>query len=342
MQQAGVGYAIVGCGTMGYAHAQAARADTRSRVIACVDPQIERAERLAREFGGYATTEYQRVLADKAVDGVVLAVPHSLHCDYTVRAAQAGKHVLVEKPMANTLEDCDAMTTACERAGVVLLVGHVLRFRRSLQLVKRIIDDGSLGRAFFARYHNEHYPDLSGGRRWLSFYEEGGVFLSGAVHHSDLMRWWLGEVAAVSGFCRTIRPEYIESGREDHTLIVYEFANGALGESTYTYASHAPQSLMMTPESTVTFSEGMVATFYNGEVRVYGHERQLYAGQPFVATAVVDRSAVEAGSSSEVPHLTDCILTGKPPLISPQDARRAVELVLAARRSAQEGRRIEV
>ena len=342
MPERKVRYAIVGCGAMGYAHALAASADARSVVAACVDPVLERAGRLAHSFGGYATTDYERAVDDAGVGAVVLAVPHSLHRDYTVRAAKAGKHVLVEKPMATSLGDCDAMIAACEEAGVVLLVGHVLRFRPALQLVKRLIDEGSLGCPFFARYHNEHYPDLSGGRRWLAAYDEGGVFLSGAVHHSDLMRWWLGEVAAVTGFCRTIRPEYHESGREDHTLIVYEFENGALGESCYSYASPAPQGEMMTPESTVTFTEGMVATFYSGDVRVYGHKRDLYAGQPFVATAVRGESGVEAGSGSEVPHLTACILDSARPLVTPQDARRAVELVLAARCSAEEGRRIRV
>ncbi|MHB0876692.1 MAG: Gfo/Idh/MocA family protein [Anaerolineae bacterium] len=342
MAESQVRYAIVGCGAMGYAHALAASRDGHSRVVACVDPQVERAEALARQFGAYATSDYGRVLADGAVDTVVLAVPHTLHRGHTVAAATAGKHVLVEKPMANTLADCDAMIVAAENAGIVLLVGHVLRFRPALQLVKRYIDEGTLGRPIFARYHNEHYPDLSGSRRWLAEYDEGGVFLSGAVHHSDLMRWWLGEVAAVTGFSRIVRPEYHASGREDHTLIVYDFASGALGESTYTYASHAPQAMMMTPESVVTFTEGSIATFYDGEVRLYGHEREVALGQHFAATALRDDSAVESGSGSEVPHLTDCILKGTPPLISPRDARRAVELVLAARQSATEGRRIAV
>jgi predicted dehydrogenase len=337
-----VRYAIVGCGTMGYAHALAAARDGRSRVVACVDPQAERAEALAKQHGAYATTEYERVLADGGVDAVVLAVPHTLHRRYTEAAAEAGKHALIEKPMANTMADCNAMIAATERAGVVLLVGHVLRFRPALRLVKRYIDEGTLGQAVFARYHNEHYPDLSGSRRWLAEHDEGGVFLSGAVHHSDLMRWWLGEVTAVTGFSRIVRPEYQASGREDHTLIVYDFASGALGESTYTYASHAPQGLMMTPESVVTFTGGSIATFYDGEVRVYGHEREVGLGQRFAATAIHGDSAVESGSGSEVPHLTECILDGTPPLIAPQDARRAVELVLAARQSAAEGRRVSV
>jgi len=337
-----IGYAIVGCGAMGYAHAAAAAADPRCRVVACVDPQIARAERLAAEFGGRAASDYKQALADPEVKAVVLAVPHTLHRDYTVWAAQAGKHVLVEKPIALTLGECDDMIAACERAGVVLLVGHVLRFRRSLQLVKRIIDEGSFGRPILARYHNEHFPDLSGNRKWLSAYEEGGVFLSGAVHHTDLLRWWLGEATAVTGFARTVRPEYHESGREDVTLIVYEFASGALGESTYSYANRAPQDLMGMIASSVTFSEGGIVTFGDGQVRLYREGGDLCAGQPFAATTVRDPGSTESGSDSEVPHLTDCIVNGARPLISPQDARRAVELALAARQSAHEGRRMRV
>jgi len=212
-----VRFALVGCGVMGSQHAWHAHNDPASEIVLFVDRNLLRAQQLADRYGGAASTEYQRALDDTRVQGLILVVPHTLHAPLALQALAAGKHVMVEKPICLTLEDADAMIAAADRAGRVLFVAHVLRFRPSLERIRQVIAEGALGTPLFARYHNEHFPDLQE-RPWLASPEEGGVFLAGAVHHTDLRRWWMGEVAAITGHARQIRPEFQQSGQADHTL----------------------------------------------------------------------------------------------------------------------------
>jgi predicted dehydrogenase len=193
-----VRYALVGCGVMGRQHAWYAYGDPASEVVRYVDADLGRARDLAARYGGAATAEYRAALDDPDVQGVILTVPYALHAPLAVQALAAGKHVMVEKPIARTLTDADALIAAAEAAGRVLFVAHVLRFKPALRRVKRLLDAGTLGVPVFARYHHEHRPDQRE-RGWLAAPEAGGVFVTGAVHHADLLRWWLGEVRAVTG-----------------------------------------------------------------------------------------------------------------------------------------------
>lgn len=335
-------YALIGCGFMGEAHAWAARNDPRSEVSVFVDTTLAKAEAFASTHGGAAANDYRRALDDHSVDGVIVALPHRLHWSVTMDALAAGKHVMVEKPISLSLEEADDMIAAAHRSGLVLFVAHVLRFRRSLQFVKSIIERGSLGRPFFVRYHNEHYPDLREGA-WLAAWEEGGVFLSGAIHHADLMCWWMGEVKAVTGHAIQVRPEYHASGREDHTMIVYNFESGAIGESTYSYAIHR-HNLNGNVQAYLAGDEGELVLDYNDTLHLFNQTRSTFHDEkaPVVLSLADPRSRIEAGSAAEVPHFTECILEGKEPIITAHNARRALELVLAARQSAREGRTIAV
>ncbi|MBI4027527.1 MAG: Gfo/Idh/MocA family oxidoreductase [Verrucomicrobia bacterium] len=337
-------YAIVGCGLMGHAHGFAVSQDPNGELVLCIDPKKKRTETLAGRFGGKPSTNYEACLTRKDVDAVVLAVPHSLHCPLALQAFAAGKHVMVEKPIACTLKESDQMIQASRRGHRLLFVAHVLRFRKSLQLVKRILDEGILGAPVFARYHNEHYPKLGEFQAWLANHDEGGVFVSGAVHHTDLMRWWMGEVRAVTGHAIQVRPEYKKSGREDCTMIVYDFKSGAMGESTYSYASIAPQALMNMTEASVVCTEGQVLVTHDHLVRIYSPNHPVFGDRKgFVLVEESQATSLgESGSAAEVPHFSECILKEREPLITAQDARRALELALAARDSAASGKRVDV
>src|SRR5919197_28573 len=259
--------ALIGCGTMGRLHAVHAASDPACRVTLYVDQDLGRAEQLASRFGGVATTDYRRALDDPQLHGVILTVPDPLHAALAIEALAAGKHVMMEKPISVTLADADGVIAAAERAKRIVFVAHVLRFRPALRRIKRLLTAGALGEPIFARYHNEHFPDV-GERPWLASAEEGGVFISGAIHHADLLRWWLGEVTVVSGHGRRVRPEYRAVGHFDHALIVYDFASGALGESTYSYASHRT-NVRPYVEATLTGTEGDLVQFADGAAHVY-------------------------------------------------------------------------
>jgi predicted dehydrogenase len=323
---------------MGRLHAGHAAAEPACRIGLFVDTDLRRAEALAARFGGEAATDHRRALDDPQIHGVILTVPDPLHAALALEALAAGKHVMMEKPIAVTLADADAVVAAAGRAERVVFVAHVLRFRPALRRIKRLLAEGALGEPIFARYHHEHFPDLRE-RAWLTAAEEGGIFVSGAVHHADVLRWWLGEVAAVTGHGRRVRPEYRAVGQFDHALIVYDFASGALGESTYSYASHQSH-VRPSVEATVTGTEGDLVQFADGAAHVYRPAgRALGLDLPPVLSLP---PLGGNGLAMEVPHFVRCILGTTTPAVTPRDARRALEIVLAARRSAEEGRTIPV
>jgi predicted dehydrogenase len=334
--------ALVGCGMMGEAHAWGAANDPAGEIAIYVDRHLEKAQRLANKHGGIATVDYRQALEHPDIQGVVLALPLTLHHPFAMQALAADKHVLVEKPISLSLEQADEMIAAAEKGNLVLFVAHVLRFRPVLQFIQRAIAEGSLGTPVFARYHNEHWPPLRE-NAWMADWEEGGVFVGAAVHHSDLMRWWMGDVTAVTGHGLRVRPEFRQSGREDHAMIVYEFLSGAMGESTYSYASH---HMRMHPavEAAVTLTDGEILLFSDGTLHVYRHGEPAVLDELGTVTFRMrpSESRFEAGSAAEVPHFSSCIISGHQPAISAREARLALELVLLARQSAEEGRKFLV
>lgn len=337
-----VSYAVIGCGVMGKTHAEAALADPASNVHYCVDVDASRAGDLARRVSAKGSTDYDAVLADPELDAVIVCLPHTLHRDFCVRAAKAGKHVIVEKPIAVSLPEADEMIAAAGANGVHLLVAHVLRLDPNLIRVKELIDSGAMGEPILARIHtNGFVRDSSRQYEYGSWYYskgEGGAALGGAIHHADLITWWLGKVKSVTGFEQSNRPEFKAVDEPDFSLIVYEFESGALGETTYGYGTHATAANAL-PFAVISLRRGTVTILGNGEYRVYGS-----ASDPDDSRSRVEISASRGGSlaAKEVPSFSQAILNGAPLFITPQEARRALELILASSESSRAHKTVAV
>ncbi|HID12013.1 MAG TPA: Gfo/Idh/MocA family oxidoreductase [Candidatus Latescibacteria bacterium] len=150
--------ALIGCGSISRDHLMALRVlGDRFRLIWVVDVDEEAARRVADEWGCRWTTDYRRVLEDPRVDAVDIATPHHLHAEMAVASAEAGKHIFLEKPMATTLEDADRIIAAADRAGVVLMVGYVFRYRPAFRRLHDMVADGRYGRPFLAHGLMEVY-----------------------------------------------------------------------------------------------------------------------------------------------------------------------------------------
>ena len=326
-------YAIVGCGSMGRVHAEAAANDPRSSIRYCVDSDLSRAEDFAQKYGGKPSENYEVVLADPDVDAVAIVLPHNLHSEYSVRAALAGKHIFVEKPMACTVEECDRMIAAAEAARVQLFVAHVLRFWEANIRIKDIIDSRELGRPFLARYYSEGRLVVGEDRMHLvDPTKGGGVILAGEVHHTDLIRWWMGEVKRVRGYHLNIRPEFVKINSQEFSMAVYEFEDGGVGETSYSYATLNSPGLRL-PKAVVQFEKGTIAVSDDGVMRI------LREGDSDIDEIKTDPSTA---APQEIPHFTKAVLDGVRLRCTPWDARRAVELCVAAERSAHLGRDVEV
>jgi len=325
--------AMIGCGGRAGVHAPRAERSPDVEIAVWLDAERTRAERFASRYGGRVADAWEEVLDDQSLEGMVIALPHSLHHRYGVEAARAGKHVMMEIPIAATLEQADDLIAAAAKAEVLLLVVHSLRFWRSHQYVKELLDSGVLGRPFFARYHNEHYVPAD---HWA---RQGGHLAveSGILHHGDLLRWWVGEVEALMARALSVEPASKDARTFDHITILYEMEGDTLGETTCSWVTRQCELNQMVRGS-VSATEGTVVLTWNDEVRIYSARGGLPGNQQFMMM----HPGRPDGPEGEISHFAECIRTGKKLAIDPWEARRALELTLAARDSALSGQRIEL
>lgn len=208
------------------------QADSRVRLVAAFDPRRGAREAFAREFSGLACDTPEAVCADPTVEWVYIATPHQMHARHVELAAQHGKHVMVEKPMALSLAECDAMIAACERAGVMMMVGHSHSHNAPVRLALSLIQDGRIGEVKLV--HAMQFTDfLYRPRRpeELDTSQGGGVAFSQAAHQLDIVRLLAGgrlkSVRAAAGRWDPSRPT-----EGAYTALLF-FDSGAFASVTY-------------------------------------------------------------------------------------------------------------
>lgn len=206
-------------------------------VRACYTRNPEKAATFAEKFDCEAVESYEAMLALDDLDGVILTTPNSAHRAGTEAAARAGKHVFVEKPISNTLADGRAMIEACEAAGVVLAVGHSYRRHGALRHLRKLIDDGELGRVSLAEgvFSNDNGLKLEAGL-WRSDPAEipGGCLMQIGIHQIDNLLYLLGPASDVTAYFNRLetKPEV-----EDVTALLMRFESGAVGYVAADYIS---------------------------------------------------------------------------------------------------------
>lgn len=204
---------------------------------ACFTRSGDKAAAFAAKFNCEAVESYETMLALDDLDGVILTTPNSAHRAGAEAAALAGKHVFVEKPISNTLEDGRAMIAACETAGVVLAVGHSYRRHGALRHLRRLIDEGELGRVSLAEgvFSNDNGLKLKPGL-WRSDPAEipGGCLMQIGIHQIDNLLYLLGPVSDVSAYFNRLETE---PDVEDVTAVLMRFGSGAIGYVAADYIS---------------------------------------------------------------------------------------------------------
>jgi UDP-N-acetyl-2-amino-2-deoxyglucuronate dehydrogenase len=227
-----LGFAIVGAGGAGGVHADALSRIDGARVVAVVgaSPTSARAAALGARHGARHLADLDAVLADPAVDVVVLATPHPLHAQAAIAAAAAGRHVVVEKPMAIGVEECTAMIEAAERARVALSVISQRRWYPAVRRVKDAVDRGRIGEPALATiellgWRSADYYAMDGWRGTVAG-EGGGVLVNQAVHLLDLACWILGPAAEADGWVANVNHPEIDV--EDSAVAIVRFERGTL------------------------------------------------------------------------------------------------------------------
>ncbi len=340
------GFALVGCGTIARTHVDAIAAIPRARLVAVCDVIQERAWELAAVTGAEAA-DLDRILEREDVDVVSVLVPSGLHASIGTRAAEAGKHVLVEKPIDVSLEAADHLIATARRAGVKLGVISQHRFDPGVQQLREAVAGGRLGRlvlgdAIVKWYRTQQYYD-SGDWRGTWALDGGGCLVNQGIHSVDLLRWIMGPVERVFARCATAAHR-IEV--EDVALGLLRFASGALGvleTSTAVYPGMAERLEVTGTEGTMVVEAGQLTLceLRRGEdVPAYG--RKLGRGY---AGTTAGAASPTIGSESHRAQLADFVAAideDRDPLVDGEQGRNALELVLAVYESARSGREVEL
>ncbi len=223
--------AIIGCGKVGHLHAQSYINLDNIDFLAVYDSDIKRAENYSVKYGIKAYNSIEKMIKESFIDVVSICTPHPLHRIAAVSALKAGANVIIEKPLASTLKDCDAIISEAKIQN--LLVGTVSqrRFYKPCMRIRKAIDDGKIGTPILGivtmlGWRDENYYKCDPWRgTWKN--EGGGVLVNQAPHQIDLLRWFLGPVDLIYGAWANLNHPYIEV--EDTAIAVIRFKSGALG-----------------------------------------------------------------------------------------------------------------
>ena len=234
------GIAIVGTGM--WAPRLAAAADRAGlELVACFSRDEARRREFAERFGCEPAASFDEAIGHPAVEGVLLVTPNDTHEEQALACAARGRHVFVEKPIADTVEAAERMRHACSDAGVTLMVGHAFRRLGAARRVKELIDEGALGRVVLAEA-DFSLPGSFKPEAWRAHRERnpGGPIMQLGIHHVDTLAYWLGPVERASGRFAHL---HAQADIDDVGVVTLEFESGALASLTGSYVS--PKTLAL-------------------------------------------------------------------------------------------------
>ncbi len=339
-----MGFGIVGTGMIAQFHAKAIQAMTNGRVVGCFNQNVEKAKAFAAEYDCKAYSTLDELLADKDVAIVTICTPSGAHRDPAISAANAGKHVVVEKPLEITLQRCDDIINACEKKGVQLCTIFPSRFSAANIALKEAIEAGRFGRltlgdTYVKWWRTQEYYD-GGGWRGTWVLDGGGAFMNQAIHNVDLLCWLMGEVAEVAGFTGTLAHERIEV--EDVGVACLKFANGAIGVMEATTAAW-PGLLKKTEihgsKGTVVVEQDSVLRWEFAEEKPEDAEIRSRLGANSASSGgASDPKAISfVGHQMQLEDFVEAISTGRQPRVDGAEGRKSVEIILALYEAAKTG-----
>ncbi len=323
-----LGVAILGAGRAGHGHARAIAQTSGARLVAVLDTDLDRANAFAETHGCQAFTDSDSVLRRPDVQLVMVALPNFLHEQATLEAASAGKHVFLEKPMADTVEECDRMLAAVKRAGIHLLVAHSQRYFAATIRAHEILQSGELGEPVFAT--DTWYKNFGVAIRLPWFLDRatgGGMWLMNGAHMIDRTCWVLDtEVASVRAM---IGSPFHQLPADDANMAFLQLRNGHT--ATIVHAGYKTRGVDKC-EVEVTCSNGMLRfDSYSNQLAV-DHDG---AYQP------IDVQRTEP-FAEELKNLIGAINGTEQLKVTPAWGRHIVEVLLAAEESSRSGREVVI
>jgi predicted dehydrogenase len=353
--------ALVGCGKVGQIHTAAltSRSLPESEFVAVCDSDAARASTFAGRFPGVRPfTDVGTMIRDAGVEAIFVCTPHPLHAAPVIEAAEAGVHALVEKPLAASLPDCDAMLAAASKAGTRLGVISQRRFYEPVRRMKAAIEAGKIGRpvlgvfSMFSWRDQAYYQSDPWRGKWAT--EGGGVLVNQSPHQLDLLQWFMGPIDEVSGTWANLNHPYVEV--EDTALAMIRFKNGGLG-SVVTSLAQRPgiytkvhihgdsgASVGVETDRGATFVAGVSEVAeppLNDLWTVPGEEHLLAEFQAEDRARFQEINATTHYHALQIQDFLRAVLDDRPPLVTGEDGRVVVEMFTAVYRSQRERRPIK-
>ncbi|RLG99156.1 hypothetical protein DRO28_01550 [Candidatus Bathyarchaeota archaeon] len=331
MERIGVG--LIGCGWAGQQHARAyALLRDHVDLIAVADIDPEKARSLALEYGFSSWhKDYVEILSNPKVEVISICLPIYLHAKVSIEAAEMGKHILCEKPMAGSVKEADAMIRAAKRSNVKLMIAENVRFNPINLRLKELIEDGILGEIFLVRMFRDH--ELHGyikARPWMLDRRRaaGGIWMSGGIHDVDAMRMLIGEIETVSLF--QTRKVLHEIEGDETSVGILRFFNGAIGVLTESYSTRTFRSTFpIGCPSIINGSEGTIMV-YQDEIEIYGES----TGKNSCVRSRVERRDTFL---EEIKHFIRCVREDKEPITSGEEERKSLAVICAGYESLRKG-----
>jgi UDP-N-acetyl-2-amino-2-deoxyglucuronate dehydrogenase len=340
-----VGIGIVGCGMISAVQAEAIARLHDAEVVAFCDHELSKAKARAVQFGGQPYDRLDAFLKHPELDAVSVCTPSGLHMDVALQAANAGKHVMVEKPIEVSLERADAIVAGCRVNGVKLGAIFPRRLLKSVQVLKSAIDAGRFGTIVLADVYikwfrsREYYT--SGGWRGTYRLDGGGALMNQGIHGIDLLQWLMGGVKQVTAFAATRAHPSIEV--EDVAVAALTFNSGALGVVEGTTGAWPGQTIRLEISGTegraVLEDEALCAWEFRREQVEDDGIRKRFAAPSTTSGGATDPRAISTeGHELQFADFVQAIQCDRAPIIPGAEARDAVAIITSIYRSAREGR----
>jgi UDP-N-acetyl-2-amino-2-deoxyglucuronate dehydrogenase len=322
-------FGIIGCGRIAYKHAEAIKKNVKANLLCVCDILEERAAEYKDKYGAEAHfTDYRKMLEYSGLDVVNICTPSGMHAEMGIAAAQAGKHVIVEKPMALSLKDADDLIGACDESGVKLAVCFQNRFNPPVQKLRRALEEGRFGKLTHASaivrwFRPQDYYDQAPWRGTRAM--DGGCLMNQSIHNIDLLQWMMGPVESVFGYTAT-NLRKIEC--EDVGVAVLKFKNGALGvieASTTIYPENLEETLNIFGEK---------GTVVLGGIAVNKIETWKFADSTD-ENGAIDQHQQDVpnvygfGHEALVEDFINAVINNSEPYITGREGRNALEIVLS-------------
>jgi predicted dehydrogenase len=343
MSQNEIRVALVGCGGVVRRYRKVYRALPEVRVVAAIDADAAEAQAAARETGAEQSSACFEDALQPGIDAVVISTPNYLHCAQASQALEAGKHVLLQKPMATSVEECDRILAAQAKSNRTLGIYMNLLDHPLFHDLRRMAMEGHLGRVVLFSARLAHRGGLKWGgtdTNWRTSRKAtgGGSFVQLGVHYQHFMRWSTGmSVVAIQAMSRNVACPHLEG--DDLTLAQYELSGGAFGEIQTSWCAEEEHISLMGTKGSIHYRENRRVEFIGEQGRFAGESIQLRGDG---SSEVIEPCLPPQWDDAQNPHnqhrqFFRALAAGEPPPVSGDEGREDVRLVEACYASASQG-----